>query len=279
AAQPPRAARRMPVRAAMSVRAGPLPPVRAAAAQRQGPAGSLRPLRGAALNTGARDVIISASNLQKRFPAPWGSGGAPVKAVDGVDLEVARGETLGLVGESGSGKSTLGRLLLRLLEADAGTIRFQNQDLTKLSSRRLRQLRPRMQIVFQNPYSALNPRMRVDRIIGFNVRAARQGADDRRGRVAETRGRVRTPASSLPPPAAVRDSHRDAQRRHLGRALSPAAPQARDQGARRAGRAPRGQAGALSRSSLDSDRTAAVTRSRTGIREVQQMKGTVKRTA
>jgi len=138
------------------------------------------------LNTDARDVIISASNLRKRFPAPWGSRGAPVKAVDGVDLEVARGETLGLVGESGSGKSTLGRLLLRLLEADAGTIRFQNQDLTKLSSRRLRQLRPRMQIVFQNPYSALNPRMRVDRIIGFNVRAARQAGVDRRGRVAET---------------------------------------------------------------------------------------------
>ena len=138
------------------------------------------------MNTGARDLIISASNLHKRFPAPWGSGSGPVKAVDGVDLEIARGETLGLVGESGSGKSTLGRLLLRLLEPDEGRIRFENQDLTNLSSRRLRQLRPRMQIVFQNPYSALNPRMRVERIIGFNIRATRQaGVVDHRGRVAE----------------------------------------------------------------------------------------------
>ena len=132
-----------------------------------------------------QELIISASNLRKRFAAPWGSGTAPVKAVDDVDIQVARGETLGLVGESGSGKSTLGRLLLRLLEPDSGSIVFEGRDLTRLSAWRLRRLRPRMQIVFQNPYSALNPRMRVHQIIGFNLGAARMSGVDRRARVAE----------------------------------------------------------------------------------------------
>jgi ABC-type oligopeptide transport system ATPase subunit len=137
------------------------------------------------MSANGQDVIVSARNLRKRFAAPWASGTAPVKAVDGVDIEVARGETLGLVGESGSGKSTLGRLLLRLLEADAGSIVFEGRDLTRLPAWRLRRLRPRMQIVFQNPYSALNPRMRVGQIIGFNLTAARLPGVDRRARVAE----------------------------------------------------------------------------------------------
>jgi ABC-type oligopeptide transport system ATPase subunit len=131
------------------------------------------------------DLIVSATNLRKSFAAPWGSGTAPIKAVDRVDLQVARGETLGLVGESGSGKSTLGRLLLRLLEPDSGSIMFEGRDLTRLPAWRLRRLRPRMQIVFQNPYSALNPRMRVHQIIGFNLTAARMSGVDRRARVAE----------------------------------------------------------------------------------------------
>ena len=129
--------------------------------------------------------VMAVHGLVKRFHAPWGSRSGAITAVDGVSLHVARGETLGLVGESGSGKSTVGRLMLRLLEPDCGEVRFEGRDLTALSGRDLRRLRPRMQIVFQNPYSALNPRMRVRDIIGFNLRAAHPSASERRNRVAE----------------------------------------------------------------------------------------------
>jgi peptide/nickel transport system ATP-binding protein/oligopeptide transport system ATP-binding protein len=121
----------------------------------------------------------------KRFASPWGSRAGQVIAVDGVSLAVARGETLGLVGESGSGKSTLGRLLLRLLEPDQGDVVFEGRALTGLANRQLRRFRPRMQIVFQNPYSALNPRMRVREIIGFNLRAARVSRSDRHRRAGQ----------------------------------------------------------------------------------------------
>src|SRR5213082_3244066 len=120
--------------------------------------------------------LVEVRDLHKRYPLGGGLFGrarAWVHAVEGVSLAIRAGETLGLVGESGSGKSTLGRLLLRLLEPDEGEIVFEDRSLRGLSGRSLRRLRPRMQIVFQNPYSALNPRMRVEEIIAFNLQAAR----------------------------------------------------------------------------------------------------------
>jgi ABC-type oligopeptide transport system ATPase subunit len=105
-----------------------------------------------------------------------------VIAVNGVDLDIYPGETLGIVGESGSGKSTLGRLLLRLLEPTGGSVRFAGRDLATLSAAQLRAMRREMQIIFQDPYASLNPRMRVGRIIGEGLEVHRiaRGAELRR---------------------------------------------------------------------------------------------------
>lgn len=108
--------------------------------------------------------MLQARNLTKTFwPAAGLLGGSrhQVRAVDDISLEIHAGETLGLVGESGSGKSTLGRLLLRLIEPSSGSIYFDGRDLTTASSRELRRLRRHMQIIFQDPFSSLDPRMRV----------------------------------------------------------------------------------------------------------------------
>jgi peptide/nickel transport system ATP-binding protein len=129
------------------------------------------------------DALVSARDLVKRFPARGGRGGEAVVAVANVNLELVRGETLGLVGESGSGKSTVGRLLLRLLRPDTGTITFDGHSLERLGTRAMRVLRPRMQIIFQNPYSALNPRMTAEEIVGFNLRPLGLAAKVHRERV------------------------------------------------------------------------------------------------
>jgi oligopeptide transport system ATP-binding protein len=113
--------------------------------------------------------LLEIRNLKKHFPVGEGlfsrNKGA-VKAVDGVSLTVDEGETLGIVGESGCGKSTLGRTILRLIEPTGGEIYFQGKNLLAMSPRELRDTRRQMQIIFQDPYASLNPRMRVGDIVG-----------------------------------------------------------------------------------------------------------------
>ncbi|RYZ35050.1 MAG: dipeptide ABC transporter ATP-binding protein [Myxococcaceae bacterium] len=115
------------------------------------------------------EPLVQVRDLKVHFPVRGGFFGrakGAVRAVDGVSFDVARGETLGLVGESGCGKSTLGRAVLRLLDPTAGSIRVDGRELTGLSQRQLRPLRRRMQLVFQDPYASLNPRMTVEDILG-----------------------------------------------------------------------------------------------------------------
>jgi len=108
------------------------------------------------------DVLVSAKNLTKEYPRDGGVS----RVVDDVSFDIARGETLGLVGESGSGKSTVARMILRLIEPTAGSVSFDGEDILRAGTAEMRRLRRRMQIVFQDPYAALNPRMRVREIVG-----------------------------------------------------------------------------------------------------------------
>ncbi|AUX27294.1 peptide ABC transporter ATP-binding protein [Sorangium cellulosum] len=142
-------------------------------------AGSPRPPEGdrpgapAARAEGARGArpLLQVEGLSKLYPVQRGPFAKPsfVQAVDGVTFHVDRGETLGLVGESGSGKSTLGRAAIRLIEPTVGRVLFDGTELTALSDRALRAMRRRMQIVFQDPYGSLNPRMTVREIVGEGI--------------------------------------------------------------------------------------------------------------
>lgn len=121
------------------------------------------------------ETLIEIVGLKKYFKTQRGL----LHAVDGVNLSISRGQTLGVVGESGCGKSTLGRLLLRLLEATEGKIIYDGQDILSLSSTEMNKLRPRMQMIFQDPYASLNPRMTVSEIIAEPIRVNKTITDSR----------------------------------------------------------------------------------------------------
>lgn len=128
-------------------------------------------------------TLVEVKNLTKHFPA---THKRVVRAVDGISFVIQRGETLGLVGESGCGKTTVGRCLLRLIEPTSGQIRFDGRNLTEINQSELRGLRRRMQIIFQDPYSSLNPRMKIGAIVGESLDVHDIGAKaDRREKVAE----------------------------------------------------------------------------------------------
>ena len=118
---------------------------------------------------GIGEVLVDVQDLQVYFPVTAGlifqRKVADVKAVDGVSFQVKRGETLGLVGESGCGKSTTGKAILQLNRPTAGQVLFENTDLTKVKGTALRRFRRRMQMIFQDPYASLNPRMSVGSIV------------------------------------------------------------------------------------------------------------------
>jgi oligopeptide/dipeptide ABC transporter ATP-binding protein len=131
----------------------------------------------------ANQTLVEVKDLKKHFPA---AGKQVVRAVDGVTFSIRRGETLGLVGESGCGKTTVGRCILRLIEPTGGEVRFDDRDLAGLGRGELRQMRRRMQIIFQDPYSSLNPRMKVGAIVGEPLDIHRVGPKaERKDRVAE----------------------------------------------------------------------------------------------
>ena len=128
---------------------------------------------------GSRPAVLEVRDLKKHFPISKGllqRAGGTVFAVDGISFSIAQGETLGLVGESGCGKSTVGRTILRLIEPTGGSIRIDGRDITHLSKTELRPYRRQMQIIFQDPFSSLDPRMSAGDIVAEPMRVHRTAA-------------------------------------------------------------------------------------------------------
>src|SRR6476659_2401529 len=149
----------------------------------------------AMLEPNAKAAVLAVRDLKKHFPISHGllqRAAGTVFAVDGVSFTIGEGETLGLVGESGCGKSTVGRTILRLIEPTAGSIKLNGTDITNLSKTELRPYRRQMQIIFQDPFSSLDPRMSAGDIVGEPLRVHGVGSNskDRRARVADIFKRV-----------------------------------------------------------------------------------------
>jgi oligopeptide transport system ATP-binding protein len=192
-AEPPRAEARLPLRRALSPRAGRLPARNAGASRDFARTQGGVPASGAG-RRGERPSmtteLLKVRNLVKQFPIRGGLLKREVErvhAVDGVSFDLATGETLGLVGESGCGKSTTGRCILRLIEPTSGEVWFEGKDVISLDKGELRRLRRDMQIIFQDPFASLNPRMTIGAIIGeaLIVHKLAKSAAEFRDRVAE----------------------------------------------------------------------------------------------
>lgn len=137
-----------------------------------------------------KEILISVRDLRKYFPIKKGfifsREAAQVKAVDGLNFDIYRGETLGLVGESGCGKSTTGRTILQLHRATTGQVIYEGKDLVQMSGNKLREMRREVQIIFQDPYASLNPRMTIDRIVSEPLLVHGIGSEsERRKRVGQ----------------------------------------------------------------------------------------------
>lgn len=145
--------------------------------------------------------LIKIENLQKYFPTGkkdlLGKHTQVLKAVDGVSLEIKEGEIFGLVGESGCGKSTLGRCITRLIEPTQGRVLFNNQDITKLTNKELKSHRRRMQMIFQNPYSSLNPRLTIQQTFSEILKVHGLASGQEKARMIDLLNKVGLPKDAL----------------------------------------------------------------------------------
>src|SRR5205823_13865792 len=195
------------------------PPARRSAARMTATSGSPEPRRAAPND----EPLLAVRDLTKHFPFRkgfFGKSGGAVKAVQGISFDVRRGETLGIVGESGCGKTTAGRCILRLIEPTGGAVRFGGVDVLTLGGRELRRMRRKMQIIFQDPFSSLNPRMTIGATVreGLTIHGLAEGA------AADRRVRELLDEVGLRPEYATRYPHEfsGGQRQRVGiaRALS-----------------------------------------------------------